>query len=68
MTQLTHRGLGDRLIKFIQKLGLVLLLGTIFNIATNNVAQAADSNISGTISGISGFQSGFVWAEVRAND
>jgi len=68
MTQLTHRGLGDRLIKFIQKLGLILLLGTIFNVATNNVAQAADSNISGTITGITGFQSGFVWAEVRAND
>ena len=68
MTQLTHRGMGARLIKFIQKLGLILLLGTVFNVATNNVAQAADSNISGTITGITGFQSGFVWAEVRAND
>ena len=68
MTQITHRGMGTRLIKFIQKLGLILLLGTVFNVATNNVAQAADSNISGTITGITGFQSGFVWAEVRAND
>jgi len=68
MTQITHRGMGTRLIKFIQKLGLILLLGTVFNVATNNVAQAADCNISGTITGITGFQSGFVWAEVRAND
>lgn len=68
MNLLAHKPAGARLIKFIQKLGLILLFGTIFNVATNHVAQAADSNISGTVNGITGFQSGFVWAEVRAND
>lgn len=54
--------------RIFKKFILIFFLGTCLNFIISSHAQAAESNISGTVSGITGFQSGFVWAEVRAND
>ena len=57
-----------RYLQFFKKLILVIFLGFFLNLVIFSTAKAAESSISGTITGITEFQSGFVWAEVRAND